>query len=494
MDIGEETPVDVYHEYTHSVLHARFHWLPIWFDEGFAEFYGYTRFDSDATYLGAPSRRFSVLRQHVPFKVSEMLETTSYSPLYRDKVKIQVFYAEAWAMVHYMIFGQGMNNGAKLSAFFDLLQSDVPQQKAFEQTFGDMKKFDDKFQDYLRGESMKAYVFPPDKGMNPKTFSERTLTPAEAAYEIGCFKIHHGAADSGRTLIDTALSLNPDLAPAHQELGFLYFREGKDAEAAEEWKKALALDPNLPRSLFASTMSGLTLATQTLDQLHATQATLRHITDLAPNFAPAYVDLALIELQLGSIQQAYKDAHHAETLEPWRAGYHLLTGQILLRGKQPALAAKYARYVAGHWTGPDHNEAVDLWLAVPPPDRGEEAPLALDMPADTQVLTGNLQDVSCGTAPDAKLTVIFRPDTPANAEPITFKSDGNLMIGFSDTFWWGEDHYTRCHHLSGHRGVIAFKPQSQTLLDLEVRDDLPAIKLLKTAEASSAAPAQAPNF
>jgi hypothetical protein len=34
----------VYHEYTHSILHLNTHWLPLWLDEGLAEFYAYTRF------------------------------------------------------------------------------------------------------------------------------------------------------------------------------------------------------------------------------------------------------------------------------------------------------------------------------------------------------------------------------------------------------------------------------------------------------------------
>jgi len=30
----------VYHEYVQTLLHANFHWLPLWLDEGLAEFYG----------------------------------------------------------------------------------------------------------------------------------------------------------------------------------------------------------------------------------------------------------------------------------------------------------------------------------------------------------------------------------------------------------------------------------------------------------------------
>jgi len=43
----------VYHEYTHNVLHANFRWLPLWLDEGMAEFFGNTRFEHDKMYIGA---------------------------------------------------------------------------------------------------------------------------------------------------------------------------------------------------------------------------------------------------------------------------------------------------------------------------------------------------------------------------------------------------------------------------------------------------------
>jgi hypothetical protein len=77
-------------------------------------------------------------------------------------------------------------------------------------------------------------------------------------------------------------------------------------------------------------------------------------------FQRVFVELALIQWRLGHINPAYKSALVAETLEPWRAEYHLLTGYILLQGHQPKVAEGYARTVATRWPGSDHDEAVDL--------------------------------------------------------------------------------------------------------------------------------------
>jgi hypothetical protein len=189
------------------------------------------------------------------------------------------------------------------------------------------------------------------------------------------------------------------------------------------------------------------------------------------------VELALAEWRLGSLQQALKDAHQAETLEPWRASYHLLVGHILLRGNQPALAATYSRYVATHFFSSDHDEAVDLWKAIPANMQGDGPPLALDIPAGADVARGRLLDVSCTGPPGAnKLSITLMPDKSSDAKPLTFTTDGRLAIGFSDTLWWGEDHFSSCHHLIGRPAVLVYKPQGpkgSEVVELEVRDDLP---------------------
>ena len=474
---GDFNQVVAYHEYTHSVLHANAHWLPTWLDEGMAEFYAYTRFQGDKIYIGAPSRRQRELKTHHLIPVATMLDVNGRSPYYRDEDKVQVFYAESWAMVHYMIFGPNMGNGSKLTAFYRLLQDRTPQDKAFQQIFGDLKPFEEGLDKYLSRFTFSAGILPPDPGLDPKSFETHKLSEAETDYQLGCYLIGSRNREEGRTLIVKSLDLDPKLAGAHEELGFLNFDMGTDADAVAEWKKAVLLDPTLTRSQFALIMSDPLLREQSAEQLKATRARLQHVTELGPKFAPPYVELALLEWRAGLLQAAYKDAHSAETLEPWRAGYHLLTAQILLHGNQPALAATASRYVAGHWTGADHNEAVDLWKEVPEKLRGDGPPLTWDFPADSQVIRGTINEVTCSHIPGAGSVVVsIIPDGAAKATPLKFSSNGRFTTGFSDTLWWGEDHFSVCHHLEGHKALAAYKPQGADcgqLISLEVRDDLP---------------------
>lgn len=477
---GDNGQVVVYHEYTHSILHANTLWLPVWLDEGMAEFYAYTRFQGDRIYVGAPSQRMGQLLHHTLLPVATMLDINRRSPYYHDEDKVQLFYAESWAMVHFMTFGPGMNGGDKLNAFIKLLSAKVPQQKAFHDVFGDPLAFDQAFAQYFTRFTMTAGVLPPDHGPDPASFAERKLTPAEADYELGCFEIGTHNRVAGRALLEESVAFDAKLAGAHEELGFLDFDKGDDVSAQQEWKQALALDPDQPRALFALTMSGAAISAQSPDQLRITQHTLQHVTELAPRFAPAFVELALIECRQNSVQQAYKDAYQAETLEPWRAGYRLLMAHILLQGHQPALAASYSRYVAGQWFGPDHNEAVDLWKAVPAAQQGDGPPLVLDVPAGTELARGTITSTTCNSDGKAgHLSVSLAPESPAGAAPLSFSSEKSLSSGFSDTLWWGEDHFSLCHHLAGLAALVAYKPhgaEGGELLSFEIRDILPDAK------------------
>ena len=62
-------------------------------------------------------------------------------------------------------------------------------------------------------------------------------------------------------------------------------------------------------------------------------------------------------------------ARKAEQLEPTRAGYHVLSGKILVRMGKPHEAADFAQFVAQRWPGPNHNEAVELWNSIPQEQR-----------------------------------------------------------------------------------------------------------------------------
>jgi hypothetical protein len=83
--------------------------------------------------------------------------------------------------------------------------------------------------------------------------------------------------------------------------------------------------------------------------------------------------------------------------------------------------------------------------------------------------------VSCGGKEGGTSVVI---ENPLGTQ--TFRSSGAHRIGFSDTLWFGTDHFTLCHHLEGLRAIVEYKPSTDKdltgeWLGLELRQDLSAI-------------------
>lgn len=461
----------VYHEYVHSLLHLNLHWLPTWLDEGLAEFYAYTRFEGNRTFIGAPPKemgRLSLLRYRSSIPLAKFLDQRG--SFTHDEEDTQLYYAQCWALTHYLTMGPGMEGGAKLRKFFNAIHQGTEQKKAFQDTFGDFGRVQKDFDNYIHLFAFNAGVIPSPPKIEDKEFSIRSMTLAETEAELASFYASTHQWKLAREWSEAAVKDDPKLALAHQEMGFVDFQGGKDEEAVREFSQALDLDQKMYRCLFAKTMlSPLAHSTLPGDQ-QAYRLELLKVVEGDPQFAPAYVELAKLYVAQGDPAKALGLALKAEKLEPWRAGYHLLTGQILLRVNRAPEAASYAVYVADHWSEPDHGEALELWNLVPAEKRPAQGPARIAPGADGS-MEGIVKSVTCT---DHGMTINLEKD----GQNLGFRVQ-SASGGFSDTLWFGEDHFTPCYHTTGLRAVVRYKPSSDKsyagdALMFGFRDDLPS--------------------
>lgn len=469
---GEGAREVVYHEYAHSILHINSRWLPTWLDEGMAEFYAYTRFQEHEIYVGAPSERARILVAKRPYPVENLI--ADLSPYKNDPDEAQMFYAESWALVHFLTFAPGMENGKRLNQFFRALQQGTEQKKAFQETFGNFKAVDDGLADYTRHFTFAAARLPNPPKIEEKGFTSRTLSVAETEAELAGYHLATRDQEDARILVEQALKSDPKLGLAHEEMGFLHFADGDDAAALSEFSQACMLDPSLYLSLFAKAMLSPSATAESPADQATFQAALLQVLHLNPQFAPAYVQLARVDLRKNDTANALAASRKAEQLEPSRAGYHLQSGHILLRMGKDDDAAAFAKFVADRWGGPDHDEAVELWNDVPAEQRPPGESLAEMIPKETQTVSGVVRSVECSRGPENLKLILVHDD-----HALTFHRKGGFINGFSDTLWYGADHYDICHHLEGKRAIVRYHPVADTsyagdLAEVEIRDDLPS--------------------
>jgi hypothetical protein len=473
LDAGEGAKQVVYHEYTHSILHLNLHWLPVWLDEGMANFYGYTRFQEHKIYVGAPPATYRSMPGGSLIPVETLIGVDYSSPYYHNEDKVYQFYAESWALVHLLMFGPGMDHGKRLNQFSSLLQQGMEQKKAFQQVFGDFKAMDRALDLYLSKFTFQTGVLPDPPQIDEKIFDTRTMSLAETEAELGGFHLWTHDLTNARPLVEAALKDDPKLGLAHEEMGFLNFSEGKDAEALNQFAQACSLDATLALSLFAKTMMSPVVNSDAAADQEALHDTLAKVLALNPQFGPAYVQLARLSLRKNDLKTAFGLSRKAEQLEPTRAGYHVQSGQILLRMGKGTEAAGFARFVAQRWPGADHDEAVELWNAIPADQRPAGDIPVVTLAKDVRTAEGKVQSVSC---PAPEKGIVFTIDQ--GGQSLTFHSKGGYAAGFSDTLWYGEDHFSLCHHLEGLRAVIRFRDPSDAtyagdVTEVEIREDLP---------------------
>ena len=463
----------VYHEYVHSLLHANFKWLPTWLDEGLAEFYGNSRFEQTKIYVGPPSERIFRLHGTAFIPLRELISENPWRKFGKDERQIDLYYSESWALVHYMVFRPGMDKGAKLSRFYDFLQKGQEQKKAFEEVFGSFKAVEEGLQQYSNKFLFPSYVMENPPQIKEKEFPSRVLTPAETEAELGTYRLWSHDWQEAREAVDQALKDDSGLSLAHEALGFLDFEEGKDAAALSEFDKAYNADQQRYLSLFYRTMLNGRPKSGSGPECLQFRVSMYDILKANPKFAPAFVELAFANLQHDDLLNALIMSRKAEALEPGRAGYHILSGRILLAMGRGEEAAKVASLVAERWRGPDHDEALELWNAVPAEKRDSDAAIGEEVPADTKGASGTLMSVTCGEK-SMGTTLVFED---ANGKR-TFRNKGGYIVGYSDTLWYGRDHFTVCHHLEGLRAIVRYKETQDKdsagdWVELELRQDLP---------------------
>jgi len=480
--IDPDTYHVVYHEYIHSLLHINFHWLPSWLDEGLAEFYGYTRFEKDKMYIGAPprmARKVELLQERHSIPLATFLQSRMLS---NDEEITRLSYMQAWALTHFLTFGPGMQNGLLLRKFFNELQGGVEQKKAFQEVFGAFDNVQKQYDQYLYNFSFTTGVLPVPPRLEEGDFTSRTMALAETHAELAAWHIRFHQWEQVRELTEASLKEDPKLSLAHEDNGFLQFNEGKDADALREFSAAVELDRTNYIALFAQIMTSPASRSNDPKDQEATYRGLKQVFALKPDFAPAYVELAKIQVSKGELASALGLSRKAEQLEPFRSGYHVLSGDILLRMKRPSDAAAEAAYVAQRWSGSDRDEAIELWNRVPAAERSAEPPVLSEISQKWQTAEGTVNSVSC----DGRS---FGITINVDGQPQTFKSTG-FPAGFSDTLWVGRDHFSPCFHVQGLRVMLRYnasKDSSYTgdLIYVGFRDDLGLQVSPSTTQASA---------
>lgn len=248
------------HEYAHhfmfTSLPASF---PLWFSEGFAEYWSTVRFERDGSALigAAPQHRGYGLLSGNPLPVDQLLTLTERK-LSTDKR--EAIYGRGWLLTHYLMSDPVRQN--ELTAYIAALnRGETLEQAAL--ALGDTKELGKALDKYLRSSRLTAKRIPAS-ALTTGPVSLRKLTPGEVATIAVRVQSRAGvdAEEAKQVVLDArkAAAPYPSDPGAQEALAEAEYDAGHYALALAAADRAIAAAPQRTEALLYRAMAKFALA------------------------------------------------------------------------------------------------------------------------------------------------------------------------------------------------------------------------------------------
>ncbi len=220
--------------------------LPLWFANGFAGVLSNTIVRDTHILFGPPIPWYlEHLREGVRMRLPDLLKVTRASREYTNAGLRDRLDAQAWALVHFLMFSDKGVRRAKLDQFIRLVASGIDVDVAIREALGPLAQLETDFFNYINRSIFSYLRVEADASVTRESFPTRTLSAAESAAASALFHVAMDRPLEARAAIDGArkAAATPDgyLAEA-----LLLDREGKREEARAAFERAV--DAGTPSS------------------------------------------------------------------------------------------------------------------------------------------------------------------------------------------------------------------------------------------------------
>jgi tetratricopeptide (TPR) repeat protein len=384
MSRGDTSLQTIFHEYTHYFISRNVRTaVPTWLNEGLAEFYGTFRGDyRGQTLIGTvPPSRAGTLRSNTFVPLRDIVSPRDLQAMWRWERQIGMFYAESWALVHYIMVERKHPTPNPLAVYLTSFASSGSQDTAFRQAFGtDVDGMDKEVRQYVRRVSLQAILF--DIRAEALTADEaRAVSDVDADALQGRLLLQAGAFDEAERELAGVVKRQPAHAAAQIALARLRLVQDREDEAIAALQE---LTGSNPRDGAAHYYLGVAL--ERAWRHDEAMAAFTKALPLMPGNPAPWSGLNSAAVGLGRTAQADATLQSAMRIE-WSPGYYWTQALHALRlGRDDVAAASVARYLELQGTGEDRSvyplfvRALAAWRAGQPADA--EAALALAEQAD----------------------------------------------------------------------------------------------------------------
>jgi tetratricopeptide (TPR) repeat protein len=332
----------IFHEYTHLLVNNTLGNVPLWFNEGLAEYYStFSITDDQKVAIGKPiGSHVFLLRENKLLPLRTLFLVDHKSPHYNERNKQSIFYAESWALMHYLIIGKA-GRLEQLGKFLQLVDANMPMEQAFQQAFQmNFEAMEKELREYIRQDRYHFLTGHFERKLETdSTMEAAPISEAEAQAYLGDLLFHSNRKDC-EGYLEKALALDPNLAMAHASLGMARLRDGKPDDAKAELERAVASNTQnyLIHYYYAYVLSRQGAGeSQSVGRYAPEVATkiieeLQKAIQLRPDYPESYSLFGFVSLVTGNhLDEAVTLLKRAIAASPGRNDLLFMLGQIYLR-------------------------------------------------------------------------------------------------------------------------------------------------------------------
>ena len=301
-DIEREHHQAAVHEYTHLIVQHMKLELPLWLNEGMADLYSSLEPRGKKAMVGRPLPGHSMVLASRPWMDWNVLFAVDHdSGYYNVPDKMELFYAQSWALTHMLELGANYSSG--FPRFLATVAGGSTSAEALRTVYGkSVDEVGSDVQRYVRQATVRAAVY-------DVTLSKLDLDPQVA--DLSQFDSELALADLLSTRIDTAgearrrlLALeqqNPNSVELEVSMGYLDWQQNHLDDARKHFLVAIDHGLKDPTLLYhyAQLLQGTDASAKTVESL------LSQVIALQPDNIDARIALAGTALSAG---------HHAVAL------------------------------------------------------------------------------------------------------------------------------------------------------------------------------------
>ncbi len=331
----DESLRTIFHEYVHLVIENVSEGLPLWLNEGLADYYSTfeVKDGGRGALIGLPiPSHLRLLSQRRLLTIPELLAVDQSSLAYNEGERQSLFYAQSWAIVHMLV--STTHGSSLLSQYARLVSDGTPSLDAWQQTFKDQNIIR-QLEGYIGQETMKAVNYRFNSSIPVVKSYSSAVSAGDAQAVLGDLLRRVAPPAETAAQFEKAIAIQPPSARARALYGLMFID-------SEQYARARPLLLEAARDgtdwlVQYHVVTGLTRIATTGDErdplvIATARAALGRVLAARPDLANAHALGARLDAdEEDDVPRALEAIRRARKVSPGRGDYMLLEAFILMR-------------------------------------------------------------------------------------------------------------------------------------------------------------------